>query len=755
MFFFIVPSCASNWTSYLSYHDATKDVCVNGKIYTLASGGLYYYCPGELKVHTFSKVTGLSDTNIKFFVYNSKLSCFLLVYADYNIDILGTNDSIVNIPEYKNSDLSDKTINAVTISGKYAYLSTNFGVVVIDMQKCEFANTYNMGMSIHSSIRHRDKILAAADNGIYVGNVLDNLQDKKNWNILGNFCPSQFVEYGDSLYTWADNGFYTFDADNGNVKKIYNKVLNFVNRDGELLVMGNNDEIITMNENDTFKTYRFANSYKWVCYDGTKFWASNGYKGLVKISINGDTLIPDTISSIIPNSPIRNYCYYLGYTKNNRLLVGGGSLNYVGLVYPGTVMAYNNGTWTNFSEDSISAKTGLDYQNITSVAQDPNDENHHFASAASAGLYEFRNGFFVHLYDADNSPLTSILPNNTDYRYYNRTAGLNYDSEGNLWMLNNQVDTVVRILKPNGVWKSIYIPELSGYPTFDKILFDSRGWAWITHRRTTAVHHAGILCINFNGTVDNTVDDTYKFHYSFTNQDNTTYTFSLVYDVAEDRDGYIWIGTDQGPFVLTDPTMIFTSSPVFMQIKVPRNDGTNYVDYLLTGVPITAIAIDGGNRKWFGTNGDGVYLISADGLAEIHHFTAENSPLLSNVIYSIAINNTSGEVMFGTDAGLIGYRSDATEPAEDLESKNLKVYPNPVRPGYEGSVTVTGWSENSDVKVTTVGGEVVYKGLSVGGTFTWNCRNKVGKRVATGIYYFIGSNDSGRKGAVAKVLIMK
>lgn len=179
------------------------------------------------------------------------------------------------------------------------------------------------------------------------------------------------------------------------------------------------------------------------------------------------------------------------------------------------------------------------------------------------------------------------------------------------------------------------------------------------------------------------------------------------------------------------------------------------MDYLLAGVPITAIAIDGGNRKWFGTNGDGVYLISADGLTEIHHFTAENSPLLSNVIYSIAINNTSGEVMFGTDAGLIGYRSDATEPAEDLESKNLKVYPNPVRPGHEGSVTVTGWSENSDVKVTTVGGEVVYKGLSVGGTFTWNCRNKVGKRVATGIYYFIGSNDSGRKGAVAKVLIMK
>ena len=742
---------ATDWKAYLSYHDATKNIVAGNRVYCLASGAIYYYIAGEDKVHTFSTATGLSDTNVKFFVYNKELGNFLIIYSNYNMDILGINDSIVNIPEYKNSTLSDKTITSVSVAGKNAYLSTNFGVVVVNMENCEYTNTYNIGIAVHSSIRQGDKILAAADNCVYAGNVTDNLLDKNNWKIIGYFIPSQFVEYGDELYAWVYNGLYTFNADNGSVQQLYNKALSYVNSEGELLVMGNSDEIVTMNETNTLKKYPLANSYNWVSCNDNTFWICNGQKGLLSATAKGDTFTVDA-NGIIPDSPIRNYCYYLGYTKNNRLLVGGGSLNYTGITYPGTVMALDKGRWLNFSEDSITTVTGMPYRNITSVIEDPNDDTHHFASSACVGLYEFRNERFARYYGSQNSPLRTIIASDP---YFTRTAGLNYDSEGNLWMLQSQVDTLVRILKPDGAWRSIAVPVLAGYPTFDKLVFDSRGLVWITHRRTTAVHHAGLLCINYNGTVDVTSDDSYQFQYSFTNQDNITYTFNQVYDVVEDLNGTIWIGTNKGPFYITDPNDFFNTTPTFYQVKVPRNDGTDYADYLLTDVGITAIAVDGGNRKWFGTSSNGVYLVSADGLQTIHHFTKENSPLLSNTIYSIAINQTSGEVMFGTDAGLISYRSDATKAAETLESNNLKVYPNPVRPGFEGNVTVTGFSFDSDVKVTSTNGQLIYKGSSVGGTFTWNCCNKLGKRVASGVYYIIGSDSNGKNGAVAKVLVIK
>lgn len=743
---------ANDWKAYLSYHDATKNIVVGDRVYSLASGALYYYRAGETQVHVFSKATGLSDTDIRFIVYNKNLQNFLLVYTNNNIDVLGTNDSIVNIPEYKNSSLTDKTINSVNVAGKNAYLATSFGIVVVNMESCEYSNTYNLGRKVINAISFEGKIYAATDEGVFAGSQSENLLDKTNWRIIGYNIPGVFVEFGGELYAQIYNGLCSFSTANTAMEYIYGKALTYVNNDGDQLVMGNSDGVITMDESRTLKTYpKSGNTYQWVSCSGSQFWISDGGNGLLQAVASGDTLLTDTIG-IVPDSPIRNYCYSLGFTRNNRLLVGGGSLNYTGKTYEGTVMAMQDGVWTNFSEDSISIKTGQPYRNITSVIEDPTDPTHHFASAACVGLYEFRNARFVHCYGSENSPLQTIIAGDP---YFTRTAGLNYDSEGNLWMLQSQVDTIIRILKPNGAWRSISTPAVSGYPTFDKLVFDSRGWVWITHRRTTAVHHAGVLCVSYGGTVDQTADDTYQFHYDFTNQDGQGYTLNEVYDVAEDRNGAIWIGTNQGPFYLPDPTVFFQTSLAFYQVKVPRNDGTSYADYLLTGVPITAIAIDGGNRKWFGTSDNGVYLVSADGLETLHHFTKENSPLLSNAIYAVAINQQTGEVFFGTDAGLISYRSDATEPAETLQSSNLKVYPNPVRPGFEGNVTVTGFSYNSDVKVVTTAGQLVYQGASVGGTFTWNCRNKVGKRVGSGVYYIIGADEQGKKGATAKVLIIK
>lgn len=199
---------------------------------------------------------------------------------------------------------------------------------------------------------------------------------------------------------------------------------------------------------------------------------------------------------------------------------------------------------------------------------------------------------------------------------------------------------------------------------------------------------------------------------------------------------------------------IYTSAAPLTQVKVPRNDGTNYADYLLSGVNVSCMAIDGGGRKWFGTNGFGVYLISADNMTQLQYFTAANSPLLSDNIESIAINNTTGEVFFGTDQGLCSYMSDATEAAIEIVKDNVYAYPNPVVPGYDGLITIVGLSLNADVKILSASGQLVAEGRSNGGTFTWNGRDRSGKRVASGVYMVAIATSDGKKGTVCKIAVV-
>ena len=206
---------------------------------------------------------------------------------------------------------------------------------------------------------------------------------------------------------------------------------------------------------------------------------------------------------------------------------------------------------------------------------------------------------------------------------------------------------------------------------------------------------------------------------------------------------------------MLQPAKMNQESPAFQQIKVPRDDGSGYADYLLNGVDITGIVIDGANRKWFATNDNGVYLVSSNNIEELQHFTAENSPLLSNTIESIAINEATGEVFFGTANGLCSYKSNATKPQEEMTQNEVYAYPNPVKPDYNGPINITGLAFNADVKITTSNGTLVQEGRSNGGLFTWDGCDRHGKRVASGVYMIEVATQDGRKGVVCKVAIVR
>lgn len=459
------------------------------------------------------------------------------------------------------------------------------------------------------------------------------------------------------------------------------------------------------------------------------------------------------VSTLNPGGPKYNYFGFMKFANNQLYTCDGGFA--VGISRKGCIQMLKNEEWNIYPDDNISSKTNVTYENLECLDYDPTDTSHIFVGGRN-GLYEYKNGNFENYYNYENSPIERY---NNRSKEYELITGVKFDKEGNLWMLNSQAPTQSLIeFTKDKQWISHQLPDLmklddAGFTNkslglLGNMLIDSRGLLWFVNNHWIV---PSLYCYQFSE--DNSEERLNAFT-SFVNEDGTEVSVGAVRCAAEDKDGNIWIGTSAGPLLL-DPNQITASAPTFTQVKVPRNDGTNYADYLLSGIDVSCIAVDGANRKWFGTKKNGIYLISEDNLSEIHHFTTLNSPLLSNGIESIAINEKTGEVFIGTDKGLCSYMSDSSTPNESMTSDNVWAYPNPVKPDYTGLITIVGLSQNADVKILTSNGRIVNEGKSNGGTYTWNGYDANGKKVASGIYIVATATNDVEKGTVCKIAIIK
>ena len=453
----------------------------------------------------------------------------------------------------------------------------------------------------------------------------------------------------------------------------------------------------------------------------------------------------DIVKTLKPGGPHTNHFGFMLFTYN-RLYTCNGDYN-----YSSPIQILNNNEWTIYQHEGISEQTGVSFQGSFCLDVDPSNTEHVFAGSRN-GLYEYLNGKFVKYYDHSNSPIEPFDGVNEEYQL---VTGTKFDQKGNLWVLNSSAPTTALMKYANGSFTKMNHSELMklnrgqlknrSNGELSKIIIDSKGVMWF-------VNNNWVLPAIYQYNTDNDEIIAYE---NIVNQDGTRLNIQEgIRCVAEDLEHNIWVGSSVGPFML-ESSEIEDGGSTFTQVKVPRNDGTNYADYLLTGIDISSIAIDGGNRKWIGTFNNGVYLISADNMTQIHHFTTDNSKLLSNTIMSIAINPTSGEVFFGTDKGLCSYISDATATNSEMTTDNVWAYPNPVEPGYAGPITITGLSLDADVKILTANGAIINEGRSNGGTYVWDGCDQKGRRVASGIYMVATATSKGEKGTVCKIAIVR
>ena len=643
----------AQWKSYLAYSEPTEIERASGNvIYVLASEGLYSYDTSDQSLQTYDKINALSDCGIAHIAWCQKAKRLVIVYSNHNIDLLETNGNVVNMADYMNKTMTtDKTVNDIYVDGAYAYLSTGFGIVKINVANGEISDTYQLGFKVNYSYV-KDGYLYAASmaNGMYRAPLTANLLDPNQWTRSGN-------------YVWR--------------KKTM---------DEELL---------------------------------------------------------NIVKTLTPGGPKTNYCGFLKL-YGNKLFSCNGTFD----VKPGSIQVLENDAWTIYQDD-IEAITGRRYHDIRAIDIDPKNSNHVMAAGRN-GLYEFSNGRFVAYYNNENSPIQSY--NNSD-KEYQMVTGLKYDNDGNLWMLNSQAPSRSLIeLTADGEWVKRDRPELMGLNDagftnkslgdLKDMMIDSRGLMWFVNNNYVK---PSFFAYDFT----NNGMNSYK---SFTNQDGTEVTLNNVRCIAEDTNGNMWIGTNQGPLML-ETDQITANIPIMTQVKVPRNDGTNYADYLLAGTDITACVIDKANRKWFGTGGAGIYLIGSDNITQLQHFTASNSPLLSDNILALALDEKTGELFIGTDKGLCSYTAPIPN-SDGMTKDNVYAYPNPVRPDYAGPITITGLENNADVKILTANGSLVSEGRATGNQYKWYGLDRDGRRVASGVYMVAVATADGETGIVCKVAII-
>lgn len=751
------PVAMGKWRTHLAYNSVSQIAQSANNIFAVSEGALFSISKNDTDDQIFySKMSGLSDANILKIDYDKANNQLLIIYQNGNIDIMHSA-GVNNIPDLHNKQMSSgKGVNNVFFKGDSAYISCDFGIIVLNMKKREISDTYIIGansteVKVVSTTIFNNKIYAVTANTVYSADATNpNLVNYEYWKnttgLPGSGNYQSMFSFSGKLLLLRNKKLYMMESNNSWTPLLSDKNINSTNiSNGKLIANDGSNTFYVLNESFG-KTDITAVSSTDIEFDSENqiYWLAGSALGVISYhQSNGE------LNYHKPLGPAVNIPWDITFAGEKLFMVAGG--RWAGSYKtPGQLMIYENNMWRNISGNSIQQIIGSASLDFVNVAVDPTDNTHFFVTSYGNGLFEFKNDAFANWYHHKNSTIETIAAGSDEYSYI-RLDGAVYDKDGNLFFANMSSTSAIKILLNTGEWSKLYFPS-AALPTLGKIVISNlnTNQKWVPSVRYTP----GIFIWDDNGTLKDQNDDKNIFLSKLTDVDNVGGVIvpSNYYCLAQDKNGVFWAGTDIGPLLFYNPSKAFDEGYTCSRVKIPRNDGTGLADYLLQNEKIKAIAIDGANRKWIGTETSGLYLMSENGQETIQHFTSKNSPLLSDNIMSIAINPVSGEVFIGTSNGLVSYQSDAAEDSGVYS--NVYAYPNPVKENYNGLITITGLIANTQVKITDLNGNLIYQTVSNGSIATWDGKDVHGRKVSTGIYMAICANEDGTKSTITKIMVI-
>jgi len=754
---------SDSWEDFYSYNNVKDFVKVDATIYALADNAVFTYNISTKEISKFSSVQGLSGETTSSIHYNTSYQRLFIGYENGLLEVIDNDGSITISSDIVNFNQSgEKSINHMKEFDDKLYLSTPFGVVVYDIKKLEFGDTFFIGnnsssLAVNQIEVYNGLIYAATDTGVFTADITsDLLIDFNNWNeqFSGrNF--SQISLFDNQLYVAEGTRLYRLNEGALiEVRNFFQNILAIKPSPSHLSVtLKTSAEVLDSSMNSVF---RFAKTTEF------DFTLNNSYfeNDIVFLAskefgiLNSNSSQVASFTEIHPEGPVFNDVFSITAQDNSLWVVYGG---YSGTNSPNLnkygFSQFNGENWINTPYDP-----SLPITDLTHVSIDSNSENRVYIgsfgstsqlnSLSTGGLAVVEDNKITNFYNNLNSPLDDI---DTREAYVSiRVAGTAFDNQGNLWVTNVGVLSELKKLSQSGQWTSYNLSSLTTNKIaigLNEIIADRNGIKWIGTRSN------GVYAFSENG-------NRMKALVATTNLGNLPDL--NVRSVAVDSNNRVWLGTKSGLVVYSNASGVFDDNTPNANPVVINGNEDGFGERLLGDQTVNSIVIDGAENKWFGTDNGGVIYTNPDGQKTLANFSMQNSPLPSNQIIKIAVDNSSGKVYFATNKGIVAYNSNVAPFGEVLS--DVYAYPNPALKNHE-TVTIDGRNgthlpKGTNVKILDVAGNLVYESNVVegqelqGGKVVWGKKNLAGNKVASGIYIVLLSNEDASETAVTKIAIV-
>ncbi|NHM03537.1 type IX secretion system anionic LPS delivery protein PorZ [Flavobacterium celericrescens] len=738
------------WKGYFSYNEIVDVESATDKVFAATQNAVFSKALLSSDLTIYNSINGLKPESIttihhseltnKTFVGNTN-GLLLIINSDGSIT---TKVDIINeVPVPPNK----KKINDFYEHNGRLYISTDYGISVVDVATSEFIITYFIGTSgeetqvLQTTVLGNEIYAVTRDFGIRKGNLTNpNLYDFSQWQTFDGGYWSGIVTFNNELIGMNTNArTYRYNG------TVFQEILNHIQAGLKIKTNGTELIVTTSNHvyvlNQTFTQLanitsipNFNAVFTAATVVGTKLYIGTEKDGLFSTDITN----PTVFENMSPNGPVRNYIFRVKK-----------ALNYLWAVYGDYTRQYNPYPLEEYGISKYSKDDGWELipyndifqaKSICDLVINPNNQTQIYATSYFSGLLKIQGGTIELFNQANTGPngLESLVLTPPNPTYIDvRVNSPAFDKDGNLWMTNAFVERAIKVLNANGQWQSYSLDGIA--PTvatgrYGPMAIDKNKTKWIPSIND------GLIAFNEN----------YNNKFIVLNSTTGNLPDNDVRCVAVDNRNQLWIGTYSGLRVVSVDRFITETELTANSIIIQEGDLAQELFYQQT---ILDIAVDGANRKWVSIADGGVFLVSANGQQTNYQFTKNNSPLPSNNINDIEIDGVSGEVFFATDKGMVSFLGTSTKPSDDLA--NVYVYPNPVRPEFLGTVKISGLTDKANVKITDIEGNLVHETTTSGGTIEWDTTAFGKYKVASGVYMIFVASEDGMDSTVKKVMIIR
>ncbi|WP_124978803.1 type IX secretion system anionic LPS delivery protein PorZ [Nonlabens xiamenensis] len=738
---------SDSWTGLFSFNNIVDIDESSSTIYAASQNAIFLYDLGTRSFETLTTVNGLSGDDISQIHYSESTGLLVIGYVNGLIQIVSPDDEVTSVVAIKDKQTippDRKRINEFKESGDLIYIATDFGIAIYDLSRLEFDDTYFIGDNA-SQLRIASLEI---DGGFLYAATLDGsggmrrapinnpfLIDFANWQQINNDTWNEVFQFDDRLLATTVGRFFSeFNGSQfaGTGIRFPRTVRDASSSDGRLVITMDN-QVIVLDSNlqqSLVITDIDGQSYTYTAglLRDDRLYLGTTDSGVLEVNINDLT----DVNQINADGPTRNRVFSVS-SAPGELWVGYGDYNVFYNPFPlesfGISHFVEEEGWENFGFDEV-----LGIRSIGNITINPADPAQLFLNSLNDGMVEFVDDTATTLFDNTNS---TFVPTDDNGRIFFRIPDSEFDQEGNLWVLQSFTGESLHRRSTSGQWTSFDLEnDLSDIAT--------SGTKMVITRSGNIIYGTTFIgLIGYDTSNDRAV--------SFKEQNNLVNNY--IGALRIDLNGQLWIGSNLGLRVLFSAESIFQENPPDARAIIIE-DTNGIARELLADVAVLDIEVDGNNNKWVATSGSGAFLFSPSGRETIFQFTTNNSPLPTNTVNDIAIDEETGKVYFATDKGLVAFQGQrSSKPQEDLEM--VRAFPNPVRPGFDGNVTIDGLTDRARVKITDIEGNLVYEAISQGGSIPWDTRSFSGNKVASGVYLLLISTDDFIETKVAKLMIIR